>query len=325
MGSARLAAVAVALALAVALSLAARLPDGTSLGLMLTLNGPRTLLGAAVGLAFAASAVVERRQDRNPLREVYVFGFSLGAASGGAYGLAAGWVGALAAGLAGALLYVAVLRLAQRPRRVANLALAGVLVSMLVIAVPASVAARSDFSGLRPVLIWLMGDLSEARFAGAAIVFVASAVGAVIVGRRLERGDPPASLAAAASMLSGLAIGAGGVIAFAGWLAATLGARLFRKSESLVWIGTVLLGAVVVIAADAVPRALYGGYAMPINLALGAVAVPAFLWWNRRRLRRFAPVAGSAFEWAELGVIATVAIVFALFLALLSYVVGLLT
>ena len=67
-------------------------------------------------------------------------------------------------------------------------------------------------------------------------------------------------------------------------------------------------GAAVVVAIDAVPRLLVGGYDFPFNVAGGMLAIPLFLGWNRSRLRREAGAAGRLFEALELGVIAVLTI-----------------
>jgi hypothetical protein len=52
-------------------------------------------------------------------------------------------------------------------------------------------------------------------------------------------------------------------------------------------------GAALLMLADGVSRFLVGGYAPPLNVTIAFVAIPAFLSWNRRRLRREAGGGGG--------------------------------
>jgi hypothetical protein len=70
-------------------------------------------------------------------------------------------------------------------------------------------------------------------------------------------------------------------------------------SERALLPASVAAGAATVVAIDAVPRLLLGGYDFPFNVAAGLLAVPVFLSWNRARLRQLAGPARRSFEVLE--------------------------
>ena len=63
-------------------------------------------------------------------------------------------------------------------------------------------------------------------------------------------------------------------------------------------------GAASVVAIDAVPRLLVGGYDFPFNVPAALLAIPIFLGWNRQRLRTLAGPASRGFEIFEVVLIA---------------------
>ena len=302
----RLALIGLASAAAIAFALLAsfRLGFAEHLPTALATNGARVLLGAAAGAALAMGGALRLAAGvERPLRELEILALSTGSAGGG-FLLASGRVGPAAYGffamgaLAGAALLWLLARTLQRPRRWTNLALAPLLLGMAGLAAVASTYGRATRDFRAPLTGWLLGDLDGATWASALAVALAVAV---VLAWAL-RGDGTAAWPAL-----GLGVGAAGPLAFVGAFA-PLAVRALAPGASAraLVAASAAAGAATVVAVDAGPRLLIGGYAFPWSVTAAVLAIPWFLAWNRARLRREAGPAGLAFEALEIALIAAV-------------------
>lgn len=289
-------------------------------------NGPRVLFGAGVGalLGFSGALRLARGQDR-PMLEMHVLASSTGAAGGGL--LAAQLAGPSAAPLAflfgaaiGAAALNGVVVALDRPRRWTNIFLALSLAAMATIAALAGTYARERDDFIVPLVAWLLGDLSGATFAGAAMIFLGAAVLAAIANSRSKVDE------ALALVAMSLAVGAAGPLAFVGTLAPRTVRWLMDGAPARLVLPTAMLASAATVAAiDAVPRLLVGGYDFAWNLPAAMLAIPIFLGWNRARLRRLAGSASMAFEIFEVVLIAGMTVGGIALAVLLSRVIGLAT
>ncbi|MDJ0787307.1 MAG: iron chelate uptake ABC transporter family permease subunit [Myxococcota bacterium] len=290
----------------VGLLLSFRVPFG-SLDPAFAAHLDRLLAAAAAGLALAAAgALRERTGESAPLREPLWFALSTGAAGGFVLGAslwetpAAGWLLALVGGGVSALLVAAL----DRSGRAWNLALGFVLATMGIAAVPTVLVAATLGAAGGPAF-WLLGDVSHAAGLGAPLVLGLSALGcgaAATVASAARLGERTELARTTAVLLLGLGIGIAGPIAFVAWFAPWVVRSVSPALSAAAQVALAgLVGAGSMMAADSIPRALIGGYAPPLNLCIGLVAIPTFLFWNRARLARSAPCrAGFAFEAIEL-------------------------
>jgi iron complex transport system permease protein len=298
-------AVAAAALASVGLAALVRLPPEAGLGLSLALHGPHLLLALATGAGLGVAGAVRAAEDAAGPGPPLLLAVSTGAAFGGmrgaeidALGVAGGFV---LGAMMGALLFAAVVSALARLGGSARLATAIALIPMLGAGMLAAVAAKGDPTGLRPVTWWLLGDLSRARWLGALPVALAVIALAIAVLRQLGAAGslaefapaPRRALVALSSLLFGLCLGAAGLVAFFAWLVALsarwlLGPAGLRARASL----SAVLGALAMVWADALPRALFGGLAPPLGIGVAAVALPCYLL---RRDARSSPTA-RAFE-----------------------------
>jgi len=320
-GTAGLAFVFVASAAVVAGALLAsfRLDFAESIATLLRINGPRVLLGAAVGGALALGGALRLAavdlaaagrggREAHPLRDLEWLALSTGAAGGGTL-LAAGRTGAAAwvtfaigAGVGAVLLWRSVRALA-RPKRWTNLGAALALALLIGIAAVAGTYVRERRDAVSPVVAWLLGDLSGATVAsGLAVATLGLAVLAVAL--RAARAGDGARLSTLAWLAAGIGVGAAGPLAFVGGMPPRAVRWLARgASRARVVVASAAAGGATVVAIDAVPRLLVGGYDLPFNVSAAMVAVPVYLGWNRVRLRREAGRVGMLFEVAEVAIL----------------------
>lgn len=280
-GTAARSAAAVALAVGSALALAAaaatgfRLRPADALGFAFAIQGPRLLLAATVGAALAASATLARERGRDPIgRELLLFGASAFGVLGGALamrlGVALSSLGALFGAALGAGALYGIYRL---PR--AAMPLLGVAYPAAWYAGLYGVAyARGTIDdAARARLAWWAGDLSHASWLSAGAIFGAvAALIAVLALSPVARAERRLALELG---LLGVAIGAAGPIAFAGsfgvllvWLAAR------DRSPRTRLLLAALASAAGLALVDAIQRAVLGGYAQPLNVVTGFVALP---------------------------------------------------
>jgi ABC-type Fe3+-siderophore transport system permease subunit len=300
-----------------------RLGFADDLPTLLRVNGPRVLLGAAAGSLVALSGALRLHAGRvRALAELELFAVVAGAAGGG-FLLASGSRGAAAAALfaagclAGGGLGLVLARALDRPRRAANLGVAGLLLALTGAAVLAGTFARARTDAVADAVQWLLGDLRGARFASAAALLACAAILGVVAVRRA--GARP-SLALAAY---GLAAGAVGPLAFVGTFAPrAVRALAGPSSPGALLFASAAAGGASVAAIDAVPRLLVGGYDFPWNVSAAFLAIPLLLGWNRARLRREVGPAPRAFEIAELALVATLTAVALGFVLILARVIS---
>jgi iron complex transport system permease protein len=318
--------VAAAALVSVGLAALVRLPADAGLGLSLALHGPHLLLALAAGAGLGVAGAIRAAEDPAGPGHPVLLAVSTGAAFGGMAGSGTAALGApggfVLGAMLGALLFAAVPSGLARLGGSAKLATAIALVLMLAAGMLAAVDTKGDPTGLRPITWWLLGDLSRARWITAVPVALAVAALAIAVLRRLGPSaslddfapGPRRALLALSSLLFGLCLGAAGLVAFFPWLVA-LGARWLLGPVALrPWASlAAVLGALAMVWADALPRALFGGLAPPLGIGVAAVALPCYLLRHDARsspaARAFevvlglllaAGVAGAAFVLARL-------------------------
>jgi len=265
---------------------------------------PRSLVGAAVGAALAASGVVMQAFFRNALASPGLLGVSSGAALGAVTVLALGlghalWTVPLAA-IAGAFLATAaVVVLARRGAGTERLLLSGIALNALLDAGTAFLlstnAGRLELSG--QILFWLMGGL-ESRTAEHVIIGIPSIVLACVLllplGRELNLislGEQSAQslgvdvrrvrwkLVALSTLLTALATSVAGVVGFVGLIVPHLLRLALGPDHRRLLPAAMMGGAALTLACDVATRLLPGGLRLGVVTAM--VGGPFFLWMLR--------------------------------------------
>lgn len=272
---------------------------------------PRVLLGLAVGAALAISGAALQAMVRNVLADPYVLGISSGASTGAAgtilFGLAAGagqyalpvnaFIGALAASL---LVFI----LARSHGRVTSvrLLLSGIAIGYALAATTSFlIFASDDVVGSRSVMFWMLGSLALARwnlFLG--VTGLGAVLGTVLLylwAPRLDAltaGDETAltlgirpgaariQLLIVVSLCTGLAVAAAGAIGFVGLVVPHIARRMVGAAHHRLIPVSALLGAVLLVWADAVGRVIMSPRELPIGIVTALVGAPFLLFLIRR-------------------------------------------
>ncbi len=256
-----------------------------------SLRLPRTLIGAAVGLALGVAGALLQAVSRNPLAEPGLLGVSAGAAFAVALAL---WLGASATtlrvavaqagALAGCLCVLGVARLRGLGNDPIRLVLAGAAFSALLAALT-SLLLLFDQRAADEIRFWVIGSLSGRRLADllavlpslalalAITVLVARPLAALALGERVASGlgHRPGRVRGlvvlAVALLVGAATAIAGPIAFVG-LVVPFAARALAGPDirRTLWL-CLPLGPLMVIGADIVSRLLVA----PSELSLGVL------------------------------------------------------
>lgn len=279
---------------------------------LLALRLPRVLLGALVGASLGASGAALQGLLQNPLVDPGLLGISSGAAlcaaaslvlvdprvtSSGLYAQPlVAFLGALAA-----TALVLWLGAAREGGSRARVVLAGVAVNALCGAATGAITYLASDAQLRSLTFWSMGSLGAASWPCLAAVAAPSLLALVALPRlaaaldALSLGESDAALMGvrvrrvrlATVGLVALAVGAAvaftGVVGFVGLVVPHLARALLGVSHRGVLVGSSLLGAALVVLADAAARTLVAPAELPLGLVCAAFGAPFFAWLLARR------------------------------------------
>jgi iron complex transport system permease protein len=276
---------------------------------------PRLVLGMAAGAGLGMAGALMQGLFRNPLADPGLIGVSSGAALAAAATMVVGglwfpelprqlgsWtlvLMAFAGGLCVTLLVYALAR-SEGLTRVGTMLLAGIAMNALAGAGLGLMSFLATDEQLRNIQFWLLGSLGGARWSAVAMVS-AVAAGAIGLGLTLARplnaialGEAPAALLGVdvewvkrrVVVVTALAVGAvtatTGIIGFIGLVAPHCVRLLAGPDHRMVLPGSALLGAALVLAADAAARTVLQPAELPLGVLTAFVGVPFFLLLLRR-------------------------------------------
>lgn len=269
-------------------------------------RGARTVLGAAVGAALAASGLLIQGVTRNPLGEPGLLGVTSGASAAVVTATAflgfSGGAGTVWVALPGALLAVVVVYLLGRPagtHSVVPLILAGAVISAVLHAyIQAMILTRPEvFESYRH---WVVGSLAGASYDTLAAVGPALLLGlllAVLVApglNTLALGDDVATALGtrvgllraasilAATLLAAAATAAVGPIAFIGLAVPHLVRALVGTDHRWQLPTSLLLGAALLLGSDVVARVIVRPQELMVGVITAFLGAPFLLWAVRR-------------------------------------------
>lgn len=281
-----------AVVMSVGLGLLVRLPPDGDFGFSLARHGPHLWLALVVGAGFGVSGAVQAARDPAGRAHPLLLAISTGAAFGGMRAVEVSGSEAfapfVAGGLLGAFGFAGLVWGASRLPGGRRLATGVLLLVMIGLGVLSAIQAKGDPTGFRPVVYWLLGDLSRARWATALPVGLAIA-GLSIHLVRSASSEPAAaleasarrSLEARAALLFGLCLGAVGLVSFFALIVAVAARWLLGDPGLRAWAALAgVLGALAMVWADVLPQALFGGLMPPLGFGVAVVAVPWFLLRN---------------------------------------------
>ncbi len=266
--------------------------------LLLSLRLPRIGMSLLVGASLAASGAVFQAVLKNPLADPYLIGVS----GGGALGATAAIVLSLAYPLVvacafiGSLAVVSAVYLMSRRLRfgTTSLLLSGIALSFVFSSAVLLIFAFAGPDKVHKAVMWLMGDLSIARYEilpqmavlcavlCAAACFFATHLDVISFGDSFAAnlGVRPSSLQAlfwTASMLAAVSVSLCGVIGFVGLVVPHFMRRVAGPGHRTLLPASCLCGALFLMSADTIGRSIVPPFEIPVGVITGFIGGVFFL------------------------------------------------
>lgn len=277
---------------------------------------PRAVLGILIGAALAVSGAIMQGVFRNPLADPGIVGVSAGAGlgavsfivlQGGALAPVAAVFGIysipFAAFLGGLISTLMLYRISTRQGRtsVATMLLAGIALGALAGAFTGVLVFWADDQQLRDLTFWGLGSLAGATWTKnlmaaplilpvlLALPLMARGLNALALGEAsarhlgvdVQRFKNIAILCVAAA--TGASVAVSGGIGFVGIVVPHLLRLLIGPDHRFLLPASALLGAILLLFADAVARQIVAPAELPIGIVTAAAGAPFFLWILLRR------------------------------------------
>ncbi len=276
-------------------------PEGETARLIASIRIPRVALAALVGACLALAGAALQALLKNPLADPFLLGTSGGAATGAALASLLGVSPLLSPGaaFAGAVVSsIGVAALARRGGRLdlQRLLLGGLIANAFFSAILLGVFSLASSETARTMLFWMMGSLADASpqkplaLLPYAVVGAAALLGsatrlnlfsvgeenAAALGVHTERSKAVVFLAS--SLLTGAAVAFAGVIGFVGLLVPHAARSVVGNDQRTLLPLSALSGAALLVAADAVSRAVAAPSELPIGAVTAAIGAPIFVY-----------------------------------------------
>lgn len=289
-------------------------PESAAELVFMNIRLPRLLLGVAAGAGLALAGALMQGLFRNPLADPGLIGISSGAALAAGISIVLGqqlfpslpnalgsWTLMLCAFCGGLSVTLLIYLFAQSPTgtHIGLMLLAGVAVNALAGAGLGYLNFVATDEQLRNIQFWLLGSLGGARWSAVALVcvLVAIALAASLAWARplnaMALGESQAALLGvnverakrAVVVITALAVGAvtatTGIIGFVGLIAPHWVRLLAGPDNRVVLPCAALLGATLVLVADAVARTVVQPAELPLGVLTAFIGGPMFLWMLR--------------------------------------------
>ena len=279
--------------------------DRVDEAILLRIRLPRVGLGALIGALLSMAGAAFQGLLRNPLASPFTLGVSSGGALGAAVCMATGfaalglWTLPLSAFVGAGLAVVVVYTLARVDGEVsiAGLVLAGIVVSSFFSALIGLIKALSSDQTLSAIVLWIMGSLNDPALgmehiqilscvlvlAGLPLLAYARAMDILSLGEEsaAQNGVNVARLKAIAvacgALLAGSAVAFAGIIGFVGLVVPHLCRMLVGAGHACLYVACALLGASLVVVADALARTALESGELPVGVLTALVGGPFFL------------------------------------------------
>lgn len=270
---------------------------------------PRMILGALVGMTLAMAGAVLQGLLLNPLADPYMIGVSSGAAVGAGIAVVLGLTGILAgfgvpvfAFVFALLAVLAVYFLARRRGEVSVLSfiLAGVVIGSFMWAMLTFLMTLSS-QNLETIVFWTMGSLAGSDPWSRVGILAPFAAGGFLVLYAFARdlnlfalGEESARymgldvqalkkvLIGIVTLMTAAAVSVSGTIGFLGLMVPHITRRIVGPDHRILIPCSALLGAIFMMAADALARTVMAPSEIPVGVITALLGAPFFLYLLRR-------------------------------------------
>jgi iron complex transport system permease protein len=183
---------------------------------------------------------------------------------------------------------------------VERLVLSGVIVTTFLSSIIVLLTSVLDAARLRGFTFWLLGDLSQATYAGFFMTLIAAVIGTIflssqaralnlmMVGERdaldfgVEIGRVRLVVFGLAALLVGTAVAASGSVGYVGLIVPHLVRLTVGSDNRLVVPLSAIAGAIFVVLADTVARTVIAPRELPVGAITALIGAPMFIYLLRR-------------------------------------------
>jgi len=267
---------------------------------------PRVFLGACVGACLAVAGAGLQALLRNPLAEPYLLGVSNGAALGTMLAFvfleSVGFAQPVMAFGGAALATFAVYQMARTKAgmNAERLVLSGVIITTFLSSIIVLLTSVLDAARLRGFTFWLLGDLSQATYAGFIMTLIAAVIGTfflssqaralnlMMIGERdaqdfgVEIGRVRLMVFGFASLLVGTSVAASCSVGYVGLIVPHVVRLGIGSDNRLVIPFSAIAGAIFVVLADTVARTIIAPRELPVGAITALIGAPVFIYLLRK-------------------------------------------
>ena len=267
---------------------------------------PRIVLAIAVGVGLSVVGIVMQAIVKNPLSDPYILGVSSGASLGATLAVVLGIgssFGSNSLGIMGfigafgvSILVLIISNIGGRSNSI-KLLLAGMALSSVCSSFSSFLVYISDDSQkLKTITFWLMGSLAGAKWNEIVIIMPIIILGVIFFMTQYRTlnlmllGDEVSITLGTdlhkfriiylviTSLMIGLLVYVSGMIGFVGLIIPHIVRMIFGTDHKKIIPISALLGAIILIWADVLSRAIIKGTEIPIGIVISIIGSPLFVW-----------------------------------------------
>jgi iron complex transport system permease protein len=278
-------------------------PGPVDYTILVGLRLPRVVLAIVIGGALAVSGTVFQSVLKNPLADPYIIGVSGGAALGATAAIVTGAAPGVvaAAAFTGSVAVITIVYLMSKRMRLGSsaLILSGIALGFILSAAVLLIYALARSDQIHRAMLWLMGDLSGARYDMLNLLGVVSLALMLIVlaywkhldvismGDKLSRGLGVTDrdvrvLFWVASFLAALSVSLAGVIGFVGLIVPHMMRSVFGPGHLRLVPASAVCGGLFLLVSDTIGRSLVPPFEVPVGVITGFLGGVFFLFYMVR-------------------------------------------
>ncbi|MBL4773163.1 MAG: iron ABC transporter permease [Alcanivoracaceae bacterium] len=273
--------------------------------IILSIRLPRIINAITVGALLSVAGLMIQNLVKNPLADPYILGLSGASASVQLAIIATGlvlpfWLFMLSGFIAAIFsLLLLMLLSSNKGLNTSNLLLSGVVIAFAYGAIISLILTLSPLATTKPMLFWLMGDLSYTLPSVYPIIFlILGLLGSYKYHRELDilaRGEFFAQkcginvkkiniiLLITTSVFTAIAVSMAGTIGFVGLVVPHITRLLVGNSHAKLIPLSALIGALVLLIADTFARTIVAPVQLPVGIFTALFGVPVFLILLRKK------------------------------------------
>ena len=273
--------------------------------IIMSIRLPRTMNAITVGALLSLAGLMIQNLVKNPLADPYILGISGASASVQLAIIASGivlpfWLFILIGFIAAIIsLLLLIMVSSNKGIQTNNLLLSGVVMAFAYGAIISLILTLSPQSTTKPMLFWLMGDLSYSTNSIYPIIILI--IGIIWVTKYhkeldlLARGDFFAQkcgvdvkkinllILITTSVFTAIAVSMAGTIGFVGLVVPHIARLLVGNIHAKLIPTSALIGAIVLLVADTFSRTIVAPIQLPVGIFTALFGVPVFLMLLRRK------------------------------------------